>query len=214
MTDLFKYGHTPHLPFSPGTQSEDKLLKNTNHLKGLTVTITEKMDGENTNFYYHRFHARSLDSNNHPSRNYVKGIWGRIKYQIPDGWRICGENMYATHSVLYDNLEDYFLVFSIWDENNNKLHYDDECEICDLLGLKQVPLIWTGKFEDAPFDDIIKSMDFTKQEGFVVQNMKSYNYNDFEDNIAKYVRAKHVQTDEHWMANWRDEPGYVNLLKK
>ena len=26
----------------------------------------------------------------------------------------------------------------------------------------------------------------------------SYNYNDFNKSIIKYVRANHVQTDKHW----------------
>lgn len=74
------------------------------------------MDGENTTMMKNYIYARSLDSNNHQSRNWVKGLWGEISYKIPENWRICGENMYAKHSIEYNNLESYFLVYSIWDE--------------------------------------------------------------------------------------------------
>jgi hypothetical protein len=36
------------------------------------------------------------------------------------------------------------------------------------------------------------------QEGIVVRNASSFKYNDFDMNIAKYVRENHVQTDKHW----------------
>lgn len=116
--EKIKYPKTMHLPFSRSVTDDDRVLKNIDHFIGQHVTITEKYDGENSTMTNEFIHARSLDSNNHPSRNYVKGIWGNIKHLIPEGWRICGENMYAKHSIFYENLESYFLVFSIWDEKN------------------------------------------------------------------------------------------------
>ena len=37
------------------------------------------------------------------------------------------------------------------------------------------------------------------QEGYVVRNANRFKFEDFQDNIAKYVRANHVTTDQHWM---------------
>ncbi|MGY5343347.1 RNA ligase family protein [Paenibacillus glucanolyticus] len=39
-----------------------------------------------------------------------------IKYRIPEGYRICAENVYAKHSLLYSALPSYFLLFSVWKE--------------------------------------------------------------------------------------------------
>lgn len=38
-----------------------------------------------------------------------------------------------------------------------------------------------------------------KHEGYVIRNADGFKYEDFASNVAKYVRANHVQTDSHWM---------------
>ena len=141
-------------------------------------------------------YARSLDSNNHPSRNWLKGLWGNIRYDIPENWRICGENLYAKHSIGYNDLDTYFEVFNIWNESNVCLSWDDTVEWCELLGLKTVPVLYRGVFDI----DILKNikLNTNKQEGFVVRLSKSFRYGEFNSCVAKWVRAGHVQTDEHW----------------
>ena len=72
---------------------------------GQEVVVTEKLDGENTTLYRRGLHARSLDPRPHPSRDWVKRLQGQIGHLIPEGWRVCGENLYARHSLGYDDLE-------------------------------------------------------------------------------------------------------------
>ncbi|MFJ1898453.1 AAA family ATPase [Streptomyces sp. NPDC088115] len=99
------YPRTPHLPWSPGASSDDVRLTGRTDLAGLTgseVVVTEKMDGENTTLYADGLHARSLDSAHHPSRARVKALQGRVGPRVPAGWRICGENVFARHSIPYD----------------------------------------------------------------------------------------------------------------
>ena len=47
-------------------------------------------------------------------------------------------------------------------------------------------------------------------EGYVVRLADSFDVGDFSKSIAKYVRAGHVQTDEHWL----DKPMVKNELMK
>ena len=47
MQQLYKYPHTPHVPWSPGTHNDDVKLSSTAHLTGKEVVASEKMDGEN-----------------------------------------------------------------------------------------------------------------------------------------------------------------------
>lgn len=108
-----KYPRTYHVEWSEGKTSDDKTQFDLSNFYNKEIVITEKMDGENTSMTNESFYARSLDSNNHPSRGYVKSIWGNIKHEIPNNFRICGENLYAQHSIKYNNLPSYFLVFSI-----------------------------------------------------------------------------------------------------
>lgn len=199
MGDFYKYPRTYHLPWSLGSTSDDKFLENTDSFIGKTIVITEKMDGENTNMYQDRIHARSIDSNDHPSRHWVKGTWGQIKDEIPDGWRICGENLYAKHSIFYDDLDTYFMVFSIWDENNYRLPWNEIIDVCKMLNLKHVPIIDIIEYDEEYLKNLANNLDIGKKEGYVIQNIESFHYTDFKDNVAKWVRPKHVTTTEHWM---------------
>lgn len=108
---FYKYPRTPHLPFSPGVGGDDKILKDLSTLRGRDCVVTLKMDGENTSLYTNGFHARSLDGRHHPSRDWLKAYYATFAHEIPQGWRICGENLYARHSLAYDALPSYFLGF-------------------------------------------------------------------------------------------------------
>lgn len=204
-----KYPKTLHFPWSPGLQNDDRMMSIDAviaNFEGNEVVMTEKLDGENTSMYQNGIHARSLDSAHHLSRSWVKQLHGSIKDEIPEGWRICGENMFAYHSIFYRNLKTYFYVFNIWDENNVCLSIDDTIEWCNLLNLEYVPILYRGHWNA----DLIQSwdLDFVVQEGYVVRNTHSFNYKNFQQNVAKYVRRGHVQTDEHWM----NRPVVKNLL--
>jgi len=193
----YKYPRTPHLPDSAGFTSDDIHVVDHRHFEGKDVVISEKLDGEAATYYSDGyFHARSIDSRHHPSRSFVINKLSYIT--LPKGVRLCGENLYAKHSIHYTNLKDYFLVYSVWE--------DDTCwdwasveMLCEELGLETVPVIYKGKFDKKILTESIKSLDASKQEGIVIRNADSFNYNDFSTNVAKYVRPNHVQSEEHWM---------------
>jgi len=199
MSDYHKYPRTYHLPWSLGSTNDDKFLESTEPFIGKRIVITEKMDGENTNMYPNRYHARSIDSNDHPSRHYVKSIWGQIKHEIPEGWRICGENLYAKHSIFYDKLPTYFMVFSIWDENNMCLSWDDTVDFCGLLNLQTVPVIDIIDYDEDYLRNLADNFDVVKKEGYALRNIETFHFDDFTENVAKWVREKHITTDQHWM---------------
>lgn len=192
----FKYPRTHHVLWSKGVSSDDKIQKDLSFFEGKEIVITEKKDGENSTLMNDCIYARSIDSNNHPSRNWLKGLWGNIRYNIPENWRICGENMFAKHSIYYDNLDSYFYVFNIWNEDNVCLSFDDTIEWCKLLNLEHVPVIYRGIFDL----ELIKSIkiDEEKQEGYVMRIAESFKYSDFQKSVVKYVRKNHVQTTTHW----------------
>lgn len=192
-----KYPRTFHLPWSPGATSDDKMLKSIEHFIGEKIVITAKMDGENTSCYSDYIHARSIDGRSHPSRDWLKQFHGTFKHNIPDNWRICGENLYAKHSIAYDNLPSYFMVFSIWDAHNNALSWDDTEEWCKMLELCHVPVLYKGIFDESKvkeFNNIIKN----NQEGYVVRLAESFSYDNFDKSVAKFVRPNHIQTESHW----------------
>lgn len=196
------YPRTHHAIFSPGATDDDKTLSDYSDFEDCDDVIASiKMDGECTTMYNDYIHARSIFSKNqnHPSRDFVKGIWGNIMYEIPEGWRICGENLYAKHSIEYNNLESYFYCFNIWNQDNVCLSYDETLEWCSLFNLVHVPVIYRGKFDLKHITDLFETMDKNIHEGIVIRKANQFHYDDFSKNVFKAVRENHVQTSSHWM---------------
>ena len=196
-----KYPRTFHLPWSPGVSSDDKVLKNLSVFENKIINSSLKMDGESSTLYRDYYHARSVDSKDHWSRHWLKSFHASIKHAIPEGWRVCGENMFATHSIEYRNLKSYFYVFSVWTNENMCLSLEDTRKFCENTFV-MVPELYTGVFDKCLLD---KSFQERKNdisdvgEGYVVRNVDSFHYDNFGLNVAKFVRAGHVQTDQHWM---------------
>ncbi|MEC4087184.1 RNA ligase family protein [Pseudoalteromonas rubra] len=193
----YKYPRTPHLPWSLGATSDDLRQGSVMQFEGKKVVVTEKMDGENTTLYADYLHARSIDSRFHPSRAWVKSLQGKIGYQIPRGWRICGENLYARHSIEYSNLKSFFLAFSVWNDRNICLSWQDTQLFLKQLGLASPKVLYSGLWCETQIRQI--KLDLHKQEGYVVRLADSFHYEDFAQSVAKWVRADHVTTDTHWM---------------
>lgn len=211
--DLFqkhiKYPRTYHLPWS-NLLKDDRMLKDDSHFIGKRVIGTLKMDGENTTAYNDYIHARSLDSSSHETRKWVKGLWARFSYMLDDNMRVCGENLYAVHSVKYDNLKSYFMMFSIWCDNNC-LSWDETIEYAGILGLETVPVIYDGIYDR---DAIIKSFaPYEKEnEGYVVRIADEFKYIDFRRSIAKYVRPEFRQALNNSHGHWISKKVEVNGL--
>jgi len=195
--ERYKYPRTQHLPWSPGISSDDLLNANLECFKGQQIIVTEKMDGENTSLYCDYIHARSINGRPHISRDWVKSFHGKIAHLIPEGWRLCGENLYARHSIEYENLPSYFMLFSVWNEKNICLSWAETKEWAELLGVSIVPTIYQGIFDEKELRKL--QIDTQQVEGYVVRLASSFSYADFSNSVIKWVRKGHVQTDEHWM---------------
>jgi hypothetical protein len=195
-----KYPRTYHLPWSEKATDDDKILKDISQFAKREIVQTVKLDGENTTMYRDHFHARSLDSKHHPSRNWVKGLWASIAYEIPEGWRICGENVYAVHTIEYSNLATYFYVYSIWNEKNEALSWDETLEYCELLNLTPVPVLYRGIFDEdkirSQYQPVING---DRCEGYVIRLADSFKYEDFTKSVAKFVSTSfEIAGNEHW----------------
>ncbi|MGF1756395.1 hypothetical protein L4D76_00225 [Photobacterium sagamiensis] len=205
-TDYVKYPRTFHLPWSDCVHSDDRKSLWMDNFIGKRVVVTEKLDGENTSLYSDYYHARSVDSRNHPSRNRTKAIWGNIAHDIPYKWRLCCENMFAKHSIEYHNLESFLYGLSIWNEKNVCLSWDDTVEWFALFNIPSVPVLYDGIYDE----ETIKALydpkkDWEGSEGYVVRLADSFAYGEFRKSVAKYVRESHVQTANHWMHGQRVE---------
>jgi hypothetical protein len=197
MSERYKYPRTPHVAWSPGASDDDEQMADAEVFAGQEVIVTEKMDGENTTLYRDGLHARSLDSRHHVSRDWVKAWHGGIAHEIPEGWRLCGENVYARHSVAYEALTSYFYLFSLWDADNRCLSWAETEEWAALLGCPTPRVLYAGLWDEAKVREI--AVDTEVSEGYVIRTAAGFAYEDFRRHVAKWVRPGHVQTDQHWM---------------
>lgn len=206
-----KYNRTYHLPFSPGATNDDKIANNSDLLIGKEIIITEKLDGENSclthNGVYARSHATFTTS---PWSLKVRQLHDIIKKDIYDDIYLFGENMQAIHSIEYTELTSPFYLFGIR-QNDIWFSWDKVEEFSYLLDIPTVPVLFKGKV------DTIKQLEtLTKEfvsgksklggdiEGIVVRSSNMFFDYEFKDNVQKWVRKNHVQTDQHWTKNWKN----------
>lgn len=194
----YKYPRTYHFPFSPGRSADDKIFNDfESYFKDKQVVITEKMDGENTSIYKDMCHARSINSAHKKYHSWLLNYIRNFQYMLDENERICGEYLFAKHSIYYDNLPSYLMVFSIWNDEHC-LSWEDTVKRCKELNLITVPVLYEGIYSKENIDKAIQEVSNHNGEGIVMRLASDYNYNDFNKSIIKYVRANHIQTDEHW----------------
>lgn len=169
----------------------------------------------NCSIYSDYFHARSIDARPHPSQSWIRQFAANIGGNIPQDWRICGENLWALHSIFYDNLETYFYGFSVWNDRNECLSWDDTLEWFELLDITPVPTLYRGIYDEK----LIKGLwnEITKNssqahEGYIIRLTSSFMYKDFRKCLGKFVRANHIQNSTHWSR--LNTQIVKNLLKK
>ena len=192
-----KYPRTYHLPDSPGATSDDRIMPDLGGLTGELV-VTEKMDGGNLTFTRDRMYARSVDSGTHPWDRAGKALWSRVAYEIPPGWRVCGESMWARRSVAYRDLPGVFLVFGLWDETHTLFDWDTTVEWAGLLGLPLVPLLHRGPDLAEARAAWSRQRDVEVSEGFVIRTAGPVPEAEFGRRVGKWVRAGHVRTGATW----------------
>ena len=210
-----KYPRTYHLPYSPCVSCDDKRLSSDDHFyKMENVVVTIKMDGENTSIYNDGYiHSRSLEPANNPWQSKIRQLSWEFIFGLntfPEGYRLCGENMQAVHSIEYTlkTYKDIFQCFAVYDNTNMCLNWNATKIMCESINVTMVPVIYIGKYDkqkilDA-FNEYCKNVSPQEVEGFVVRNADNFHYNDFKNNVGKYVRKNHIQTDSHWRYNWKN----------
>lgn len=167
----------------------------------MEITVFEKLDGENTTIYDDGYlHARSIDSSHNYTRDWAKKMASILCHDIPNGFRFVFENVAYYHSIDYTDLETFCYLLSVWDDNNICLSVEETFEYAEILDLATPKLFYSGKFDEDVLKDISRNLDLSCVEGYVVRNSKSFHFNEFSNNVAKFVREGHVQPgSDHWL---------------
>lgn len=192
-----KYPRTLHLPDSPGASGDDRVQPDLSGLAG-EVVVTEKLDGGNLTFTRDLMYARSVDSGTHPWDRPAKAVWARVAPQLPAGWRVCGESMWARRSIGYHDLPGVFVVFGVFDDGGTLLGWDATVEWAALLELPVVPVLYRGADLAAARRAWAAQRDAATSEGFVVRSAGPVPAAQFARRVLKWVRPQHVRTAAAW----------------
>jgi len=208
---MSKYNRTYHLPWSPGSTNDDRISDNVELLLGTEIVITEKLDGENCGMTDEGVYARS-------HATFTTSAWSRevrqlhklsVEDELGDGVFLFGENMEGIHSIEYTNLESYFYIFGIRD-NDIWIPWEKVEEYSYLLDIPTVPVLFKGIVNSAKelqqiVEDLVSKPSELggQREGIVVRTAGMFHNDDFADNVMKWVRKGHVSTDVHWTRNWK-----------
>jgi len=167
------------------------------------VKIFEKVDGANcgivkSNNQVSLQKKGDLIDDSHPQFSFFQNQWfwdNKDKiYKLPDEIVVYGELLRCVHTIYYDRLPDWFLVFDIFDLKQNRyLDWDEVINICKKVGLSTVPLISMGKIKKDDLVIPVKSRFGDMAEGIVVKN------------YATQVRCKLVKPE---FVKTIDESGY------
>lgn len=208
---MSKYPRTYHLPWSPGSTNDDRISENATYLLNKDIIITEKLDGSNTAMTDQGVFGRS-------HAVFTKNPWDRevrllhkmkVEDQLGEGVFLFGENMEGVHSIEYTNLDSYFYIFGVRD-NNIWIPWQQVEEYSYLLDIPTVPVLFKGVVNSVKelkslVDDLVSKQSELggEIEGVVVRSVGMFHNDDFAENVMKWVRKDHVTTDEHWTRNWK-----------
>lgn len=203
LIDLVKHPTTPYLDISP---SQGRAMVRSSDFLGCHVTVTEKMDGEIATIYQDgRYHPRSLTYSSHWSRDVVKQLIPGITPAIKPNEMFVFENMYARHTIAYDDLEDYLYLLYI--VRNGMV-----------IGTRETQRIASNNKFATPkvlFSGTLRSISQLRElsgykEGYVIRWSNPFPYNELHMFTAKYVVDGFIQEGEE---HWRSKPPTRNKLR-
>lgn len=205
-----KYNRTMHLPWSPGTTSDDRIAPSVENLLEKEIVMTEKLDGENSGWTHEGVYARSHATfTTSPWSVMVRQMHGMLKRDIEPGTFLFGENMEGIHSIEYTNLTSPYYLFGIR-TSEKWLSWEEVENHAFLMDIPTVPVLFKGICKTAEelkrvTEELVLQPSALggKREGLVVRVANEFDDSEFSNSVMKWVRKGHVQTDEHWTRNWK-----------
>lgn len=227
MNTFFRFPHTPHITWlGIGGLRYDKLLSRheVEELLSGEVIIEEKVDGANIGFSLDE--KGELQVQNRGSfleqpyggqfsrlNDWLGQFTSQMESHLTENLIVFGEWCAARHTIQYDHLSDFFLLFDIYDKLEGKFwSVSRRNEWSQKVGIHTVPQIDKGCFSSDSLQDLLHSTkSFFREgppEGIIVRN---------DDTLwnrvrGKLVQAEFVQTIEtHWSSRQIEWNGLASL---
>lgn len=217
-TEFFRFPHTPHIAWlAKGEPRDDKVLSDAEakvHLAGMVV-VEEKLDGANLGF--------SLDAHGQVRAQnrgqYLQPPFTGQFVRLPDwlahaGDRVelalldlmatpvilFGEWCAARHSLDYDRLPDWFLLFDVYDKTQGRFwSVQRRNALAEAYGFATVPCLYMGVATLDQLKTMLKETPSRYRSGALEGVVIRRDSDDWCEARAKLVRPDFTQAiDEHW----------------
>lgn len=215
-TDFFKFPHTPHLFWlGTGEPRGDKLLSadEADRILAHELIVEEKIDGANLGIsvnndgeFFFQNRGSYLDK---PYRGQYSRLtsWfslhqnGLMNSLSPD-LILFGEWCAAKHSIKYDHLNDWFLLFDVYSKVDRSFwDTSRRDEFAREASLSTTPRIAGGVFTREKLVSFLMSGKSRFRDGTVEGLVVKTEANGFCTSRAKIVRPDFIQQiEEHWSA--------------
>jgi len=207
---MTRYPSIPHLlAGSGGVTRADKILSphDLGALLTSPVIVEEKVDGSNLGFSFHDGELRAEHRGAQLSpetdhlyprlRSWISEREATLDALLSPRLTLFGEWCAARHTIRYDRLPDWLLVFDIYDREANRfLSPADRDDLCAEGDLATVPTIARGRFTLRGLEDLIGQSQLGSElmEGIVVRGAVAH-----VPARSKLVRPRFLQPDaRHW----------------
>lgn len=210
---FFRFPHTPHLAWlGPGQPRDDKVLSPIEARAFLTddVVVEEKVDGANLGFSVDAHGVlQAQNRGSYIDLDAPQGQWKPLKRwlatrqfalaeALTPSLMLFGEWCYATHSVRYTRLPDWFLAFDVYDRAVGAFWSVDRRDaLARSLDIVVVPELQRGPLDVEGLKALLGGSRISEgqAEGVYVRREQGGQL----VARAKLVRAEFVQAiGEHW----------------
>ncbi len=218
MTDFFRFPHTPHIAWlAQGAPRDDKVLSASEATEFLSadVVVEEKLDGANLGFSLSPEGKLRVQNRGQYLHAPYAGQFARLsEWLLLHGDGLCavlarhskahlilfGEWCAARHSLAYDRLPDWFLMFDVYDRSQGQFWSTPRRNVlAATLNLTTVPQLLKARCTLPQLKDVLSHQHSQfwqgTLEGVVIRRESA----EWCEARAKLVRPDFIQTiGEHW----------------
>ena len=221
MSDFFRFPHTPHTAWlGKGEPRDDKVFAphEVRDLLSGDVLVEEKLDGANLGISIGADGQLKIQNRGQYLIEPFMGQFSRLTSWIRQHeWRLredlefdlilYGEWCAARHSLDYESLPDWFVVFDVYNRAQQKFWSSSRRNaLATTLDLAVVPVLYQGRIDLKDLTMLLNNSGSRYRpgplEGLVIRKQSA----DWCETRAKLVRAEFTQTiNEHWrsrMIEW------------
>ena len=206
-----RFPRIPYWPYSPSIGRDDGVYDDPHRFVGTPVVVTEKLDGSNTLLHAGKVYGRSVSAPSNAKWMAMVKKHHAWKVNEPEVY-LYGEDIYGVHSITYDPVreQETFHAFALRYSNGAFASFAEVEAYARGREIPVVPVVFKGCFKS-----VTSAKTFFEQahrqpselggtrEGVVMRLARGFVADEFRNSVCKSVRAGHVQTDEHWTANWK-----------